>query len=282
MIFLCLFMIFLMLRLPDVTVTAARTALRVWSLDVVPSLFPYMVFCRLLSQRLQNRRLRAAPVCAVLGLLGGSPSGASVLSVYANSGRLSRRGTLALCALTGTISPMFLLSTMRAWLTDARLCRLLLLCHLLGACLCALVVWCSPPAGGKRTASKLPALKDENAISASVQSILSVGGCIVFFSVLASGICALIPWADEAMRAALHALLEAAGGMHALCAASLSPRVRAVTLAAASGFSGLSILTQNHLFLRALGISLPMLVGFALLRAMFAGAAMACFAMLLL
>ena len=86
---------------------AAASALRIWGLDVVPSLFPYMVFCRMLSARLREHDVPAAPVAALLGLLGGSPSGATVIAAYGSC--LSKRALLTLCAMTGTISPMFTL-----------------------------------------------------------------------------------------------------------------------------------------------------------------------------
>ena len=86
---------------PQHTSGAAASALRIWGLDVVPSLFPYMVLCRLLSSRLREHDVPAAPVAMLLGLLGGSPSGASVLAAYGS--RLSRKVLLALCALAGFV-----------------------------------------------------------------------------------------------------------------------------------------------------------------------------------
>ena len=83
-----------------------------------------------------------------------------------------------------------------------------------------------------------------------------------------------LPGLPAASGALIHAVLEIAGGMHALCTAPLPPTLRAVIMAAASGFSGLSILMQNRLFLRPLGVSLRHLIGFGLVRAAGAGAAM--------
>lgn len=271
---LCVLMIAVMLRVPEATARAARDALGVWGLDVAPSLFPYMVLCRLVAARMKRSGLPAAPAAAALGLLGGSPSGAAVIAVYA--GGLSRGQVMRLAALTGTISPMFLLNTVNAWVRDARLCRWLLLAHVCGAAL-ALGAACLFVRDG---APACPASLDtaaEDPIAQSVQSILGVGGCIVFFSVVAAGVGAMLPGLSETMLALVHAALEVAGGVHALARAPLSPAVRAVAIAAASGFSGLSILTQNALFLRPLGVSWGALLGFGLLRALGAGAAMALF-----
>ena len=86
-----LLMIGVMLGAPGAVTEAARDALRVWGLDVAPSLFPYMVFCRLIASRLRQSGMPAMPAAALLGMLGGSPSGAAVVSVYGRAGNLSRR-----------------------------------------------------------------------------------------------------------------------------------------------------------------------------------------------
>lgn len=77
----------------------------------MPSLFPYMVLCKTLSSRLKKSRIPSVPLVLTLGLLGGSPSGAAMIS--AASDTMSRRQCVFLSALTGTISPMFFLSTLR-------------------------------------------------------------------------------------------------------------------------------------------------------------------------
>lgn len=69
---LWLAILILILLMPDISSSAARSALGIWGLDVVPSLFPYMVLCRLIADRLRRTSLPAFPVIAVLGLLGGS------------------------------------------------------------------------------------------------------------------------------------------------------------------------------------------------------------------
>ena len=250
---------------------AAASALRIWGLDVVPSLFPYMVFCRMLSARLREHDVPAAPVAALLGLLGGSPSGASVIAAYGS--RLSRKVLLALCALTGTISPMFTLGTVQAWTQNTVLCRLLLLCHLLGAaCAGGVVFWACKDESPAVSASAPSA--PVNPMAQSIDAILHVGGCIICYSVLAS-LLRLLPMLSDSTGAVVHGLLEVSGGVHALCTAAIPGKLRAVFLSMLCGFSGFSILSQNHAFLAPLGVRMTQLIAFALLRAFFAGCLMA-------
>ena len=273
-------MMLVMLTSPERTTAAAASALRTWSMSVVPSLFPYMVLCRMLSRQLAGRRLSPALAAAGMGLLGGSPSGAAVLGSYAQQGRLRRDVLLPLCALTGTISPMFMLGMAGGWLGGGRTAVCLLAAHLLAAALSAGLVRLFTAGRGQHAAQEdqvcAPASGAAEPVTDSVRAILSVGGCIVFYSVVAEGMTVLLPLPGAA-AALLHGILEAAGGAHAICCAGFSPVTGAVLVSAVCGFGGVSILSQNLLFVRAYGVHMRQLVLTGLLRAALAAALMALF-----
>lgn len=256
-----------LLLFPQPCANSVRTALRIWSIDVVPSLFPYMVFCRLLSERLRKKQFPAYITVPCLGLLGGSPSGASILCVSCSS--LSRKIQIILCALTGTLSPMFFIGTVNSWIHDNHMSILLLLAHLFGACFASILVFLFFDDRFFFVSDTLPSspFQETDPIQGSLQSILIVGGCIVIFSVLAELI-RLFPFISIRAAAMAHAFLEAAGGMHELTQQSLDRETLAILLAAFSGFSGLSILYQNALFVRPLGIRMQTLIVLAFFRAL--------------
>lgn len=104
-------------------------------------------------------------------------------------------------------------------------------------------------------------------IADSVQAVLGVGGCIVFFSVVASCISCVFSFPSEWIRASFQAMLEIAGGIHALSLTDTITFQTAVCMAGLMGFGGISILTQNHLFLESCGIAKKQLFVFAFLRA---------------
>jgi len=87
-----------LLLLPGQCAQAAADALAIWGLGVVPSLFPYMVFSRLLCEQIRNTKCPPAVVCVLLGAFGGSPSGAATICAYKD--RLSHKAVLALSAFT--------------------------------------------------------------------------------------------------------------------------------------------------------------------------------------
>lgn len=117
---ICFLLAGMILCFPGTTISASQSALSIWARDIVPSLFPYMVLCKMTAQRLRSARFPAAPLAALLGCMGGSPSGAAMLSV--SSGGMAQSQLYALCALTGTISPMFFVGTLHAWGVAQKTC----------------------------------------------------------------------------------------------------------------------------------------------------------------
>lgn len=280
---ICAVLLLLLLFIPDGSMEAARLALTTWGLDVVPSLFPYMVLCQSLSAQLSRTGGMRSGVVLLLGLLGGSPAGAAALSVFAQESMLDNRRILFLASACGTMSPMFFLGTIASWAGSASFGRMMLAAHLLGALLTALLslFFLSRSSISFTSDEKQPALGGTfSPISKSVDAVLNVGGCIIFYSVVASAVTRLLPFLPDRWLAMLHALLESAGGVHAILRLPSGDAEKAVLCAAACGFSGLSILTQNHLFLKMQGVKMRYLLFFAALRGMCAAAVAMVFAFL--
>jgi hypothetical protein len=79
--------------------------------------------------------------------------------------------------------------------------------------------------------------------------MLLVGGCIALGTVVSAMASRLLPFMPPLLSAALHAVLEMAGGAAELAALRLPPRALLCALAAAPSLGGLSILAQNLAFL---------------------------------
>jgi len=265
------FVIASLLLCPQICIHSTREALSTWSLHVVPSLFPYMVFSKLLSEQIKHTACPPALVCSVLGIFGGSPSGASMINVYGS--RLSPKSSLALAAFTGTISPMFFLGTIRSWINDPLLCIHLLICQCFSAFMTAgAVLLTSRPSRPIEIADASPHSDKKTPLAQSIDAILQVGGTIICFSVIASLLSQLpLP---KALYPILHAILEISGGVYAIMRFAFPERIQAVLLAFVSGFSGLCILFQNLMFLRPLGISLQKLLFVSFVRGLFSAAVM--------
>ena len=273
-LFYILVIIFL-ITFPAETANTALQALTIWATSVVPVLFPYMFFSRLLCAALSTLRLPAFLTVAVLGFLGGSPSGASLIA--ANASSLSERGLFTLCVLTGTISPMFILGSIQSWIDHPSMAGLFLLCHWLSAIVCACAVWLFYR--GRREnrpiIPKVVNLKFSNPISQSIDAMFQIGGCIILYSVLA-GMLGKILHAFPAILPFVHSMFEVSGGIHSLCQSILSPQLKYISIAAALGFSGFSILSQNHTMIQTLGMPIHRMILFAVFRAAISAVMMAC------
>ena len=262
----CLFMMCMMFIYPDKTAEAARRALHIFGLDIIPTLFPYMVLTRALVCRIKSPSVFIA---AGFALLGGSPSGASIISIYASRHGMRRRTLYAICTLTGTISPVFLLNTASVWLGDLRIARLLTVSHFSGALISSLIVYVLMIRNDEALTYSMPApsTQDDSAIAASVIPVLGIGGCLVFFSVLSEFLSIALFQSGSIAASFTHAMIEISGGIRELCEYLHHRKSTVCTLIAfASGFSGFSILSQNAMFLRKLNITMPKLIGMGLLR----------------
>jgi len=255
---------------PAEAAEAAARGFFVWATAVLPSLFPFMVCCQLLAASDALTRLgapldglmrclfrcpgEAAPL-ALLGFLSGSPGGAKLIAARRAEGALTRAQAERLACLTGTVSPVFLLGTLAGWTGIPRAGWLLLGAHWAGAVVVGMVfsrvirerdfAIASQPSS--QNTRRIPSLSE--AISASAQAMLVVGGCIALGTVISAMAQRLFPFMPAGLSAGLHASLEMAGGAADITALRLPARTLLCALAAAPSLGGLSILAQNLAFL---------------------------------
>ena len=111
-------------------------------------------------------------------------------------------------------------------------------------------------------------------IERSITSVLNVGACIVFFSVSANAAKIVFPFLSPDTQALLHGLFEISGGIQAMACSNFPERTRLILSSALCGFGGLSLIAQNHLFLRQLGIKTHSLILFGMIRGLFSALAM--------
>lgn len=233
----------LLLLYPEVSIDAAKTACGVWANKVMPALFPYLVVSQLLAASIPSF------LCIVpLSMLGGSPSGARLISLS----RISPEKAQKLSALCTTVSPLYILGTLQG---DFRM----LIAHWLGA-FAAWVAVCAQQKSPKAPQdTPVPVLQPQpsipQAIADSALAMLSVCGCMVLFSVLSALLNRIMPLSRVA-SAALLCILEMASGCDRILSFGLSINKAAPLLCATVSFGGLSVFMQNASFLKKAGINL--------------------------
>lgn len=241
---------------PQAAMAAARGALRLWASGVLPALFPYLVLSRLLAG--MTGGVWALPVA----LLAGSPAGARLLALTETDARRAQ-WKAALCA---TASPLYVLGTLDG---GARM----LAAHWLGAAGSAGLVALIGRAGRAprresarpQRSSVVPAFLPE-IIADSALTLLSVAGCMTFFSVAAALVEAFLT-PSAGLGAVLAAALEMAGGCARIVALGLPSPLREACLCAAVSFGGLSVFMQNAPYLKQAGAKLSMQMGAKLTHA---------------
>lgn len=241
-------MLLLLLR-SQTAMTAAAAAARLFAAHVLPGLFPYMTLALMLLSRLPRPLSPAALL--LLGWGGGSPTGARLLDGYTG------RGRARLAVRCATMSPMFLLGTVGAWLQSRAAGATVLLSVLLSAWLTGCLVREEPSAPSQGEAPGSRPLSLGEAVDATAKTMLMVCGTMMLLRTLAA-------LASEAFAArapgaalALTTLLEVTTGASALAQLPLPLPLRTALIAGATGFGGAAVLMQNRAAYPKGTISLP-------------------------
>ncbi len=235
-----------MLAYPGEAAEAAWEAFRLWARSVAPVLGPFMACMLMVSSRLSRGwRYKVA-----LGWLSGSPGGARLMQEEGLRGKAALAGA----AMTGTMSPMFFLGTLSAWLGNGKRAGIMLACHIFGALLTGL---CFAGKTGKRKDTPPVPLSLGKALRESALALLTVALCMTLGAVAARMARCAFPLLPQEGAAALQCALEVTAGVRALIA--LAPPLTGPLVCAACSFGGLSLLLQNMAFWQDSGVTFKQL-----------------------
>lgn len=231
----------LLVCFPAQAALSALDGLALFARAVAPSLFP-LYACMLLWQNALSRPLPQIPLVA-LGLLCGAPCS---YALAAQNGTMRPRRTL--CMLS-TMSPMFFLSVLEAWLPGQG--AVMLCAHALSAILCGCLIKETPVKNASRAKERLAV---SEVLGRAVHAMLNVCACIVLCCVLRALLQCALPFLGEYARCALSCLLEVTGGTQLLSQTALPLALRARLCCAACSLGGLSLVLQTLPHARALGV----------------------------
>ncbi len=255
-----------MLVYPSQAAEAAWHALSLWARSVVPALFPFLIGMLMLGSRIRAK----GGTLVALGWLSGSPGGARLLQQQKPAGRYALR----LAALTGTMSPMFFLSTLSGWLMDSRAGIIMLAAHLLGALSTGLMV----PAHPEMSSTESTPLPLATALQNAATAMLTVAGCMTLGCVAARMTACALPGLGTPWMVLLQCLLEVTAGTQRIIAVDTTLKIP--LLCAACSFGGLSLGMQNAAFFQESGVTLMQLLKLRAVHALVAFAL--CYGMCLL
>lgn len=271
-----------------------------WAQCVLPSLFPLMVVCALMTSgglagrapKFLERACMAvklppcAAACFMLGTASGYPAGSRTVRQFADAHLVDDHGARKLALLCTACGPVFVIATAGNMFAGNASGIKLYIAHIVAVATTALAYsLCTKPCSGR-----LPELKGaENVLEAgfygAVQSALTAGAFIAFFHTAAAmaddfyilfPIRALLslPFGGETAAAFSRGLVEMTGGIAALagCGGKFALPLAGFTLT----FGGACVLAQQLSFLSGAGVRPAFFISFKFLQAAL------CFAILLL
>ena len=240
-VLLALLMGWLLFR-SETAMAAAADACRLFVQSVLPGLFPYMTLSLMLVSRMQGRM--PPWLLVVLGWCGGSPAGARLLAMHPpEDGRACRRAAAA-CA---TMSPMFLVGTVGAWLGSGLAGVCVLMAVLGGGVVAA-------GAAGLRRHAPLPKTSGEPvaplslgaAVTSAAGTMLMVCGTMTLLRVFAALVTEATDGVLSWLTLPLTSVMEVTCGVLQLTRLPLPLPLRTALAAGATGMGGMAVLMQNR------------------------------------
>lgn len=271
---------------PQSSLRYARAGIDLCCEVLAPSLFPFFVcsglliysgFCEVLSKAFRPvmRPLfnvgGAGAAAFILGIISGYPLGASTACSLYDSGYLSKPECERLLAFCNNSGPLFILGSVGAAIYHSpKIGVLLYLSHIAAAISVGLIFRFYKK--GDTSAANIPIFTPEQgigevfqkALAGSINSILTVCGAVVFFSVIAN-IAADLLSGNQLFKTIFLSLSELTTGIKSIAALDATLWTKLVLSAAAAGFAGFCVHLQVMGVAAGRGLSLfPYILGKAL------------------
>lgn len=275
-----LLLMFLLLLFPDLCLQSAQNGLLLWFNKVLPSLLPFMIFINILVPLDGLKKLISfsSPLSKKLwhlpgqsffafmtGLIAGYPMGAKVVKTLYTERKLTKEeAELTLC-FSNNCGPLFIIGTVgTAMLSCTSIGYFLFIIHLLSALTMSILTtrnFTSHPSKNKSGQSSNTSVSFSSLLNQAVMNamdtIVCVGGYIIFFSVIIALLTqtplalTLIHFIFNSFTSAslftgiLSGVLELSNGSHLLSLISSSNAYVLALIAATIGFGGLCVYFQT-------------------------------------
>lgn len=184
---------------PDVYIKSFSNGLLLFCKSVLPSLFPFIFFTKLLTSKGVASRIgkilgkpfkklyktnEASGYVFTMSILSGYPIGASITSDLFSANIIDKEDALAISSFCSTSGPLFILGTINGFFDNYKFALLLLITNYLSALINGLVYRKKTVSKGQITITNNETTLS-NIIQTSINSILVVGGFIALFNMFA-------------------------------------------------------------------------------------------------
>lgn len=262
---LVLYITIMTMIFPENSISYAKSALTLCRDIIIPSLFPFFVCSGLLIYSGFTRILAkvAGPVmrplfniggcgasALVLGIISGYPLGAVTACQLYESGYLSKTETERLLSFCNNSGPLFILGAVgSAIYANGKIGVILYISHIIATLLVGFLFRFY--ARDKHIAPDYAVNQTEEGFSQvfskvlanSLNSILTVSGAVIFFSVISGIVTEHLP-ANDIIKSLVTGILELTGGTKAISETRLPLTIKLVMSAFVVGFAGISVHLQ--------------------------------------
>ncbi len=294
-IFLSVFLILIIICLivvPEVAIKASLTGLNVWATNILPALFPFFFFTKLLGELGFVNKISdsIAPITKklyntsgisgyvyLMSILSGYPVGAKLTSDLYENKIIDLGQAHRIVSFTSTSGPLFILGTVAIGMfTNKTLGYVVLISHFTSAIINGLLYRNymfdkNKDLSDCKTTTITPSKNMlENCMLSSIKSILIVGGYICIFFMLITLINQfnlfypitlvlnkIFPNLNtNIITSTLNGIIELTRGCLDISKLNLSPKLSAVIISGLTSFGGISINLQALTFLKKMNINL--------------------------
>ncbi|MBQ5711979.1 MAG: hypothetical protein IIV61_05135 [Oscillospiraceae bacterium] len=233
-----------------------RQGIHICLQTVIPSLFPFIVLCAMMTGDLATQSTRIfsgiASIChipsgsaplLITGLIGGYPTGAKSIDQAYSTGRISKNQAERLLPLCNQCGPAFLFGMVRTAFDDPRICWALWAVQLVSvSCTAQLLPSCdhSPPQLQSSTNITLT-----TALRSGVRTMADICGWVILFRMLICFLERWILWSIPPLwHTAIIGALEISNGCLDLRSVE-SVALRSILCAGMLSFGGLCVTMQT-------------------------------------
>lgn len=271
---------------PTIYANACLNAISVWAINVLPLLFPFFIFTRLIVNLNSPKancmdkffnKVYHTPIGSFstffLSILSGYPMGAKLICTMHENNQATRKEAekmLSFCSVSG---PMFMLGTVGLMMLKSYKAGLIILISNIIASLLNGLIYRGEKEKIQNKVSYIPQKKGNvlaDSVYNSLISILMVGAYIVLsfliieifknlklFDFLTNSICCVfnLKHHHNLVQSVLVGIIEITCGILNLSTINVSLTLKTILASGLIGFGGISVLLQNLNFLTKLNIS---------------------------
>lgn len=263
-----LFSIFLILNIllfTDRMISAAYNTLMLWFNTVIPSLFPFMVISSWLDFNVHTHKTIADKITLklfgvpstlipvfIIGTISGYPTGARLISELYTNKRISKDTAEHLLAFCNNAGTVFIVSAVASSMLNDRFAGVFFVTiTAFSAMITGIVYNLIFPAVDYSYYSTSASLVNQastsigEAIMSAVKAILTVGGCMVFFSVITEAVTGLIPDISSLHYGIVSGIFEFTRGISLIAVVNCNKQFSYAIIAGLLSWGGLSVHLQT-------------------------------------